>query len=1063
MEVNSTCSPCTKRIVRTWWITETTCNPRTPKVLIQNIDVSDFTPPDVTCPSSVTVNTNQFNCSTNYTFPKPVVSDNCQSVDDFEWDIAFSNPDLPPQSFIDNADLNNAPTRSLGEGVNTVTYTVYDGCGNSSSCSYTVTVVDQVQPVAICQSYTVTSLTYDGEAQIPATAVNSGSYDNCSSVSFAIKKMDSNDPFAEYVTFDCDDLNQTNVVILQVTDESGNESSCMVNVELQDKLPPTIDCPDDYTVACDYAYDEEDLTKYFGFATAHDNCSYEITTDSSTVTNACYDNPVQIITRNFTATDNGGRTANCTQKIYFVKTQYFGYVGSSTTGDAYGQIEWPEDVYVTTCADPTSASQSNSPLNPNQSGFPVLDEYACDQVGFTYSDFVFVDNDDNLDNVEACFKIIRTWTVIDDCHKVDGKFVKWTYDQTLFVTNSVDPVIVATPDKTVCTYDETCSTGEIELEYTASDDCTQNEDLRWRYRLDYDNDNATNVWDYTSPTFTGNQLNASGEYSIGTHKILWEVWDQCGNIASQEQVFTIENCKKPTPICIDGLTVDLTEDADPNQAGSAVILNAKMFNACCGNGSYHVCGYPLVFSFSSDTTEKSRTYTCDSIGLNSVEMWVSAILPDGSIIQDYCTTSIEVQDNFDVCDGSPLVSGTIAGNIKTEDNRELEGISVKLLGSEINDESTNIDGNYEFSQVPFGSSFAVQPVSTNDYLNGLSTLDIVMMQKHLLGIKKFSSAYDYIAADINKDNKFSASDIQQLRKLILGQTDRFESNNSWRFISNELGMDDTDNPLNGQFSETLPFTDLNSDIAANFTAVKVGDISGDALVNGLEGLEVRNSESVEFVVDNAVFEVGNEVFVPVYAKDYNDVIGFQGTFKFNSNVLVFEGIEAASIDNSNINIATNRLENGLIPVSCNFNYANNYADDEVLFVLKFNAVKSGEIAGNINLDSAITKKEAYNANYEVKDVNMTVRNINTGFELYQNQPNPFTYDTDILFNIDKSESYTLTIYDVTGKLIFEQKGTANEGMNKISINKTDLQGNGILYYSIRTKDYSATRKMVLIK
>jgi hypothetical protein len=46
------------------------------------------------------------------------------------------------------------------------------------------------------------------------------------------------------------------------------------------------------------------------------------------------------------------------------------------------------------------------------------------------------------------------------------------------------------------------------------------------------------------------------------------------------------------------------------------------------------------------------------------------------------------------------------------------------------------------------------PVEKNDdYLNGVSTLDLVMIQRHILSISKFTDPFNIIAADINNDEK----------------------------------------------------------------------------------------------------------------------------------------------------------------------------------------------------------------------------------------------------------------------------------------------------------------------
>jgi hypothetical protein len=50
---------------------------------------------------------------------------------------------------------------------------------------------------------------------------------------------------------------------------------------------------------------------------------------------------------------------------------------------------------------------------------------------------------------------------------------------------------------------------------------------------------------------------------------------------------------------------------------------------------------------------------------------------------------------------------------------------------------------------------------------GVSTLDLVDMQKHLL-IKPLSSPYKMIAADANNSKSITAIDLIEMRKLILG-------------------------------------------------------------------------------------------------------------------------------------------------------------------------------------------------------------------------------------------------------------------------------------------------------
>jgi hypothetical protein len=56
----------------------------------------------------------------------------------------------------------------------------------------------------------------------------------------------------------------------------------------------------------------------------------------------------------------------------------------------------------------------------------------------------------------------------------------------------------------------------------------------------------------------------------------------------------------------------------------------------------------------------------------------------------------------------------------------------------------------------------------NDPLNGVSTFDLVLINKHILGLEPLNSPYKMIAADANNSRSITTFDIVELRKLILG-------------------------------------------------------------------------------------------------------------------------------------------------------------------------------------------------------------------------------------------------------------------------------------------------------
>ena len=188
-------------------------------------------------------------------------------------------------------------------GTNTVTLTVTDAGGNSSSCTATVTVEDTLAPVAMCQDINV-QLDASGNATITAADVDGGSSDNCGVASTSI----------DISGFDCSDLGANNVT-LTVTDDAGNTATCVAVVTVEDLLPPDITCPANQTVSVPSG-DTYTLPDYFGIgeATATDNC-----TDPITITSQ---NPVAgtqlsegVYTISLTAEDASGNIATCTFEL----------------------------------------------------------------------------------------------------------------------------------------------------------------------------------------------------------------------------------------------------------------------------------------------------------------------------------------------------------------------------------------------------------------------------------------------------------------------------------------------------------------------------------------------------------------------------------------------------------------------------------------------------------------------------------------------------------------------------------------------------------------------------
>lgn len=129
---------------------------------------------------------------------------------------------------------------------------------------------------------------------------------------------------------------------------------------------------------------------------------------------------------------------------------------------------------------------------------------------------------------------------------------------------------------------------------------------------------------------------------------------------------------------------------------------------------------------------------------------------------------------------------SVAGTIRTEQGMDINNVSVVLLNDQqVVLDSIVVNGSYSFSNLPEGN-YRLRISKTRNPLNGVSTFDMVLVSKHILGIAPIASPYALLAADINRDRKITTWDLVYARSLILGITTHFPDLQSWRFVQADL-------------------------------------------------------------------------------------------------------------------------------------------------------------------------------------------------------------------------------------------------------------------------------------
>ena len=184
--------------------------------------------------------------------------------------------------------------------------------------------------------------------------------------------------------------------------------------------------------------------------------------------------------------------------------------------------------------------------------------------------------------------------------------------------------------------------------------------------------------------------------------------------------------------------------------------------------------------------------------------------------------------NNNFCTNDSTLLG-MSGFVTDENASRVANISVSAVNIETGESflgKTDENGSYQISGLTSFDSYRVQPTLEGFDLAGLTTLDLVLIQRHILGLKDLGSGYQVLAADVNNSNSVTGADLVDLRRLILGKSTEL-ADASWRFVRSDFQFDDITSPWNYPSNvEIQELADNQNNI--DFVGLKIGDVNGNA-------------------------------------------------------------------------------------------------------------------------------------------------------------------------------------------------------------------------------------------
>jgi hypothetical protein len=522
----------------------------------------------------------------------------------------------------------------------------------------------------------------------------------------------------------------------------------------------------------------------------------------------------------------------------------------------------------------------------------------------------------------------------------------------------------------------------------------------------------------------------------GTHQLRWMVRDSCGNANSCVQTFTIADKKPPVAVC-KPLSVNLLSTKQVTLYASDFLEFVTDNISAPQLIEYAISrGDPAPARFPTDSAGKPvrlLTFDCSMLGPHVIQLWSRDLAENAS----FCQVILLVQDNLYNCQPRPGYKICI----KTEGGKPIRQASLQLssptspiylpmLTWPTNTECYILSGAF-----PVKPDTRYVPMLDENVLNGVTTLDLALISKHILGLNKFTSVYKIIAADANKSGTITTLDILALRRVILGIDPELPNNTSWRFVLQPYQPANPANPFTQPIPESagLPDADLTGYIG--FVGVKTGDVNETAQVNLHDtGSGDRSAAILPFVLRDRFVQTGEVFEVPIVSQ--TPLVARQ--FALEHSGLTLLEIVPGTADMSQEHF-------GRFPQRELLTHAWNSTGDAsaaTRFTLRFRAETAGHLSEKLRFSDQITPALAYessNPDRVLQPELQFMQGEESSPLWHSTQPNPWSHATEVFFTLAAPGEVCLRVFDGSGRILLEKSGLFDAGMQNFT-----LTGNGHL-------------------
>lgn len=549
---------------------------------------------------------------------------------------------------------------------------------------------------------------------------------------------------------------------------------------------------------------------------------------------------------------------------------------------------------------------------------------------------------------------------------------------------------------------------------------------------------------------------------LGKHRIQWRI-EQGGVERFCEYGFEVKDCAPPVVTCIPPFTTNIHPfgakaqiwDTDLLYHVADNITSQNLIITAIRKLSDNGAGFPLD---TNGTPNASVTFFCLDSWVHPVKHTVELWAKDKAGNVDSCRVDVSVVDGFSICNFDPTMllgfafttTGVGIHNVKFTATGTHDWPPVPFTFSENSDDDywANIKG-----YIACGANFIFSPSRKDNILNGVTTYDLVLMSKHILGLTPFDSPEKMIAADANRSGSLTTFDIVEFRKLILGIYDTLPNNQSWRFWDKSFVFPNPQNPFETDLPDTITIQNWLQCAYDHhdFTGIKIGDVNNTAIPNASAPNPTEERSPNFLLFPDCELKPGETIDIPIRSTENAEWLGLQFSLEYDPELLDIESIESATLpDFGTENWAQPRP--GQVSLSWSDATAAAVSPDGTLLQLRIKARTNIQLSRALKTDATPRlQPELYDSDGAAQPLQFvfSTEKALEANQIFAPQPNPTTMGTLIPVQLSQSENLRVEICNLSGKVLWDNDLALEKGSHLLEIPAAVMPHAGLYLWRVR--------------